>query len=168
MIDEYYNRPEANEEDFEGALASGASGESDGPSSGRWLRTGDIATVDEDGYMEIVDREKDVIKSGGEWISSIELENALTSHDGVSEAAVISVSHDTWQERPVACVVLREDADVTDGDLREFLGEDYPGWWLPDAFVYLDEIPKTSTGKFDKMALGDAYGTVELEYTPGE
>jgi len=169
VVDEYYNRPEANEEDFEGVPASGASGESeDGPSSGRWLKTGDIATVDGDGYMEIVDREKDVIKSGGEWISSIELENALMSHDDVSEAAVISVAHDTWQERPVACVVPRRDADLTDEQLQAFLEADYPGWWLPDAYVYLDEVPKTSTGKFDKMALGDRYGEVELHYTPGE
>jgi fatty-acyl-CoA synthase len=152
VIDEYYNRPEANEEDFEGD----------------WLRTGDIATVDGDGYMEIVDREKDVIKSGGEWISSIELENALMSHDGVSEAAVISVDHETWQERPVACVVPRDGADLTDEELQAFLAEDYPSWWLPDAYVYVREIPKTSTGKFDKMALRDEYGTVELEYTPGE
>jgi fatty-acyl-CoA synthase len=166
VIDEYYNRPEANEEEFEEVPASGES-EARG-SSGNWLKTGDIATMDEHGFLEIVDREKDVIKSGGEWISSIELENALMSHDDVSEAAVISVDHDTWQERPVACVVPREGADLTDEQLQAFPETDYPDWWLPDVYVYLDEIPKTSTGKFDRIALGEAYGEVELRYTPGE
>jgi len=127
-----------------------------------------VLLVDPGNPLEIVEREKDVISSGGEWIPSVELENALMSHEGVSEAAVVSVDHETWQERPLACVVLREGADVTDEDLRAFLAEDYPGWWLPDAFVYVEEIPTTSTGTFDKVAIREAHGSVELEYTPGE
>ena len=140
---EYYERPEANEEDFE-----------DG-----WLKTGDIVTIDSDGYMEIVDRTKDVIKSGGEWISSVELENALMAHDDVAEATVIGVPHERWQERPVAFVVPGTNAD------RENLGEEvldmieaeYPKWWRPDDVVYIDEVPKTATGKFDKKVLREEY-----------
>ena len=140
---EYYERPEANEEDFE-----------DG-----WLKTGDIVTIDSDGYMEIVDRTKDVIKSGGEWISSVELENALMAHNDVAEATVIGVPHERWQERPVAFVVPGANAD------RENLGEEvldmieaeYPKWWRPDDVVYIDEVPKTATGKFDKKVLREEY-----------
>jgi fatty-acyl-CoA synthase len=143
VIDSYHNRPEANAASFT----------DDG-----WLRTGDIATRDEDGYLDIVDREKDVIKSGGEWISSVELENELIAHDAVSEATVIAVPHDKWQERPLACVVLRDGAEATADDLDAHLGESFPDWWLPDEYTFLAEIPKTSTGKFDKKALRDRYG----------
>ncbi|MFC7157176.1 long-chain fatty acid--CoA ligase [Halomarina halobia] len=151
VVDEYYNQPEANEEDFE-----------DG-----WLKTGDVVTVDEDGYIEIVDRAKDVIKSGGEWISSIELENELMKHDSVVEAVVVGVSNDRWQERPLACVVRRSDADVDAEELRDFLGRTYPRWWLPDEVVFVDEVPKTATGKFDKKVVRDRYEDAELRWTPG-
>ncbi|MFB6069644.1 MAG: long-chain fatty acid--CoA ligase [Halanaeroarchaeum sp.] len=149
---EYYNRPEANEEEFE-----------DG-----WLHTGDIATVDEEGYIKIVDRKKDVIKSGGEWISSIELENSLMAHDDVIEAAVIAADHERWQERPVAAVVTKPDADLTADELREFLAEDHPKWWLPDNIVFVDAVPKTATGKFDKKSLRSELDDVDLIWTPGE
>ncbi len=140
---EYFERPEANEEDFE-----------DG-----WLKTGDVVTVDEDGYVKIVDRAKDVIKSGGEWISSVELENALMAHDDVTEATVIGIPHERWQERPVAFVVPREGADdeALQNDLRELVQEDYPDWWVPDDVVYIEEIPKTATGKFSKKDLREQY-----------
>jgi len=91
-----------------------------------------------------------VIKSGGEWISTIELENALMRHDDVVEAAVVGVPDDRWQERPLACVVSRPDATVDAEELRNFLSDQYPRWWLPDEFVFADEVPKTATGKFDK------------------
>lgn len=145
---EYYNRPEANQEDFEG----------------EWLRTGDIVTVDEDGYIEIVDRADDVIKSGGEWISSQELENSIMAHEDVSEAAVIGVPHERWQERPVAMVVTPEGTDhgrLTE-ELKEMLLEDYPKWWIPDGFEFIDEIPKTATGKFSKKDLREEYAGEEL------
>jgi fatty-acyl-CoA synthase len=145
---EYHERPEANKSDFEGS----------------WLRTGDIVTIDEDGYIEIVDRAEDVIKSGGEWISSQELENAIMAHDDVSEAAVIGVDHDRWQERPVAMIVVADDVDrerLTD-ELKSMLLEEYPEWWLPDGFEFIDEIPKTATGKFSKMTLREQYESEEL------
>ncbi|MCM3740480.1 long-chain fatty acid--CoA ligase [Oceanobacillus luteolus] len=120
-----------------------------------WLHTGDVVTIDEEGYVKIVDRTKDLIKSGGEWISSVDLENALMAHPSVFEAAVVSVPHPKWQERPVACVVLK-DADkgrVTKDDLLEFLEPQFAKWWLPDEVIFMEEIPKTSVGKFLKMAL---------------
>jgi fatty-acyl-CoA synthase len=147
ITDGYHNRPAANEESF---TADG------------WLKTGDIATRDEQGYVDIVDRTKDVIKSGGEWISSVELENELMAHDAVSEATVIAVDHEKWQERPMACVVLREGHEVDEADLNEFLGERFPAWWLPDRYEIVDEIPRTSTGKFDKKVLRDRFGDVTL------
>ncbi len=147
VVDSYHNRPEANEESF---TADG------------WLRTGDIATIDELGYVDIVDRTKDVIKSGGEWISSVELENELMAHEAVAEATVIAVDHETWQERPMACVVLREGHEATGEDLNDHLGERFPSWWLPDEFRFVDAIPRTSTGKFDKMRLREEFGDVRL------
>jgi fatty-acyl-CoA synthase len=125
-------------------------------SSDGWLRTGDIATIDPHGYIRLVDRAKDVIKSGGEWISSVELENELMAHPQVSEAAVIGVADARWGERPVACVVLRPEAKPTPDtkvDLRAFLGHRVAKWWLPDDIVFLDHIPKTSVGKFSKKEL---------------
>ncbi|UZG55158.1 long-chain fatty acid--CoA ligase [Rhodococcus opacus] len=113
-----------------------------------WLRTGDVATVHPDAGLQIKDREKDLVKSGGEWISSVDLENALMLHPAVSEAAVIAIPDDTWQERPLAW--LRLDADVTDEELRTFLATTLPRFWLPDRFVRVDEIPKTAMGKIDK------------------
>jgi fatty-acyl-CoA synthase len=145
---EYYRRPEANEEDFED----------------EWLRTGDIVTVDEDGYIEIVDRADDVIKSGGEWISSQELENSIMAHEDVSEAAVIGVPHERWQERPVAMVVTPEGTDHESlrKELKEMLLEEYPKWWLPDGFEFIEEIPKTATGKFSKKDLREEFDGEQL------
>jgi fatty-acyl-CoA synthase len=156
---EYFKRPEANEEEFEEVPASGASGESERrASSGKWLKTGDVVTVDEEGYIKIVDRAKDVIKSGGEWISSVELENAIMAHDDVAEAAVVGVPHDRWQERPVAFVVPGGADEATlEDEIMESLAEDYPKWWLPDAVEYIDEIPKTATGKFSKKDIRERY-----------
>ena len=109
-----------------------------------WLKTGDVATIDPHGYIRLVDRTKDVIKSGGEWISSVELENELMGHPAVAEAAVIGVAHERWQERPLACVVVREGHDVTKEELLEYLTPRVAKWWLPDDVAFVDEIPKTS------------------------
>ncbi|MCX2827957.1 fatty-acid--CoA ligase [Bacillus pseudomycoides] len=118
-----------------------------------WLYTGDVVTVDEEGCVKIVDRAKDVIKSGGEWISSVDLENALMAHEAVFEAAVVAVPHPQWQERPVACVVQKQNSSVTKEELYEFLRPQFAKWWLPDDIVFMEEIPKTSVGKFLKQAL---------------
>ncbi len=118
-----------------------------------WLRTGDVATIDPEGYVRIVDRTKDVIKSGGEWISSVELEGAIMAHPKVLEAAVVGLPHSRWSERPVAYVVARPGDDLTAGELREFLTARVAKWWLPDEVRFLEELPKTSTLKFDKKAL---------------
>ena len=145
---EYFERPDANEEDFE-----------DG-----WLKTGDIVSVDGEGYIKIVDRADDVIKSGGEWISSVELENSIMAHDDVSEAAVVGVPHEKWQERPVAFVVPVEGADeeaVREG-VYEMLADEYPKWWLPDEIVFIDEVPKTATGKFSKKDLREEFADASL------
>jgi fatty-acyl-CoA synthase len=118
-----------------------------------WLRTGDVGTVDSHGYVQITDRAKDVIKSGGEWISSVELENALMAHPDVVEAAVIGVADDKWQERPLACVVRKPGARLDAGTLQAFLGERVARWWVPERWAFIDEVPKTSVGKFDKKVL---------------
>ena len=118
-----------------------------------WLRTGDIAAIDERGYIIISDRAKDVIKSGGEWISSVELENEIMAHPAVQEAAVIAMPHERWGERPLACVVLEEGGELTLDDLREHLTQRVAKWWLPDELAIVDEVPKTSVGKFDKKVL---------------
>jgi fatty-acyl-CoA synthase len=118
-----------------------------------WFRTGDVVTIDPDGCVRITDRSKDLIKSGGEWISSVDLENALMGHPSVKEAAVIAIAHPKWDERPVACVVLKDGAKVTDQDLLQWLEPRFAKYWLPDAFVYLEQIPRTATGKFLKSAL---------------
>jgi fatty-acyl-CoA synthase len=118
-----------------------------------WLRTGDIASIDDRGYIRISDRAKDVIKSGGEWISSVELENHLMAHLDVLEAAVIAMPNERWTERPLACVVLKEGASCTPEELREHLTPLVAKWWLPDEFAFIDEVPKTSVGKFDKKVL---------------
>jgi fatty-acyl-CoA synthase len=120
---------------------------------GGWLRTGDIGSLDRGGYMRITDRSKDVIKSGGEWISSVELECEVMAHPDVVEAAVIAKPDERWAERPLCCVVLREGADVSAEDLREHLRPRVAKWWLPDEFAFIAEIPKTSVGKFDKKVL---------------
>ena len=118
-----------------------------------WLRTGDIASVDSNAFVQITDRSKDVIKSGGEWISSVELENELMSHPDVVEAAVIAKPDERWAERPLCCVVLREGAEVTPAALVEHLSTRVARFWLPDEFAFVEEIPKTSVGKFDKKVL---------------
>lgn len=118
-----------------------------------WLYTGDVVTVDEEGCVKIVDRTKDVIKSGGEWISSVDLENALMAHDAIFEAAVVAIPHPQWQERPVACVVQKKNSTVTKEEIYEFLKPQFAKWWLPDDIVFMEEIPKTSVGKFLKQAL---------------
>ena len=128
-----------------------------------WLRTGDIAAVDEDGFVQITDRAKDVIKSGGEWISSVELENEMMSHPDVVEAAVIAKPDERWAERPLCCVVLREGAQTTAPELVEHLRGRVAKWWLPDEFAFLGEIPKTSVGKFDKKVLRASLSGGELE-----
>ncbi len=140
IADEYYKDERTNE-----AFRDG------------WLHTGDVVTVDEEGIVKIVDRTKDLIKSGGEWISSVDIENALMAHEAVFEAAVIAVPHERWQERPVACVVLKDAAkdQITKDELYEFLKPQFAKWWLPDDIIFMDEIPKTSVGKFLKRALRD-------------
>ncbi len=128
-----------------------------------WLRTGDIASVDERGYVQITDRSKDVIKSGGEWISSVELENEVMAHPDVLEAAVIARPDERWAERPLCCVVLREGATVSVRELHEHLSGRVAKWWIPEEFAFIEEVPKTSVGKFDKKVLRArlAEGTLE-------
>jgi fatty-acyl-CoA synthase len=128
-----------------------------------WLRTGDIAHVDPAGWVSITDRAKDVIKSGGEWISSVELENQLMAHPAVREAAVIAVPDERWSERPLACVVVEEGASVTAEELVEHLRGRVAKWWLPKEFAFVREVPKTSVGKFDKRRLRAALAEGELE-----
>jgi fatty-acyl-CoA synthase len=118
-----------------------------------WLRTGDVATIDPEGFIEVVDRLKDLVKSGGEWISSVALENALVGHPGVREAAVIAVPHPKWGERPIAFVVAREGVTLSEPELRGLLEEKYPKWWIPDEFRFVPTLPKTSTGKISKLTL---------------
>ncbi|OBF81936.1 long-chain fatty acid--CoA ligase [Mycobacterium sp. 852002-51163_SCH5372311] len=122
-----------------------------------WLRTGDVGTVDERGFITLTDRSKDVIKSGGEWISSVELENCLIAHPDVMEAAVVGVPDERWQERPLAVVVLNEGASVAAADLRKFLADKVVRWWLPERWAFADEIPRTSVGKYDKKAIRSRY-----------
>jgi fatty-acyl-CoA synthase len=122
-----------------------------------WFRTGDVGTIDQQGYLSIVDRTKDLIKSGGEWISSMDLENALVAHPDVQEAAVIAVSHPKWLERPLAVVVPREGVETSPERLREFLAGKFAKWQLPDAFVFVDQLPHTSTGKLLKAELRRRY-----------
>jgi fatty-acyl-CoA synthase len=120
-----------------------------------WFRTGDVATIDADGYIQIMDRTKDLVKSGGEWISSVDLENAIMAHPKVAEAAVIAVFHPKWQERPLACVAphVEHRNQVTKAEILEFLAGRVAKWWLPDDVVFIDAVPKTSVGKFNKRAL---------------
>jgi fatty-acyl-CoA synthase len=118
-----------------------------------WLRTGDVAVMSADGQLRITDRAKDVIKSGGEWISSVELENELMAHPAVREAAIIAKPDERWAERPLACVALQDGTGVEPADLAAFLRERVATWWVPDEFAFVEEIPKTSVGKFDKKAL---------------
>jgi fatty-acyl-CoA synthase len=118
-----------------------------------WFRTGDVVTIDAEGYMRIADRTKDLIKSGGEWISSVDLENALMGHPAIREAAVVAVPHPKWDERPVACVVLKEGAGATEDELRVHLAAQFAKFWLPDRVLFLDAIPRTTVGKLNKVKL---------------
>lgn len=122
-----------------------------------WFRTGDIVTMDGEGYVQITDRSKDVIKSGGEWISSVDLENAIMGHPAVKEAAVIALPHTKWDERPLACIVLKDGASLTKAELDGHLLSDFAKWQLPDDIVVIDEVPKTSTGKFQKLTLRNRF-----------
>jgi fatty-acyl-CoA synthase len=123
-----------------------------------WFATGDIARIDEDGFLQITDRAKDVIKSGGEWISSIDLENAATSHAAVAEAAVIGVAHPRWQERPLLLICTHPAAEVSKEEMLAHLEDLVAKWWLPDDVLFVDELPHTATGKLLKTALREKYG----------
>jgi fatty-acyl-CoA synthase len=131
-----------------------------------WLRTGDIASIDSHGFVKITDRSKDVIKSGGEWISSVELEGELMAHPDVEEAAVIARPDERWTERPLACVVLADGASASPAELCEHLSSRVAKWWLPEEFAFIDEVPKTSVGKFDKKVLRQRLADGELETQP--
>ncbi len=141
-------------------------GEDDAYDKDGWFSTGDVVTIDEDGYMQITDRSKDVIKSGGEWISSIELENIAQGNPKVAEAAVISVNHPKWSERPLLIVVKKNDEDVTKEELLDWMKQKIPKkipkWWLPDDVQFIDQIPHTATGKIQKMELRKLFKDYEL------
>jgi fatty-acyl-CoA synthase len=124
-----------------------------------WLRTGDVATMDERGRMRLVDRTKDLIKSGGEWISSVELENELMAHPKVREAAVIGIPDPKWSERPLACVVLEPGQELTKEEVLTYLAGKVAKWQLPDDVEFIDEVPKTSVGKFSKKTLRERFAT---------
>jgi fatty-acyl-CoA synthase len=145
---EYYREPERSAE----AIRDG------------WLHTGDIVTVDEEGYIFIMDRSKDLVKSGGEWISSVDLENTIMAHPAVAEATVIGIPHEKWQERPLACVVLKEayKGKVAKEEILDFLRDKVARWWIPDDVVFLEAIPKTSVGKFNKKQLRQMYAEGKL------
>ena len=143
---EYYNDPRSPESFTE-----------DG-----WLKTGDVVTVDAEGYIRIVDRTKDVVKSGGEWISSVELENEIMGHPQVAEAAVIGITHPKWSERPLACVVVKPGEELTKEEVLEFLDGRVAKWWMPDDVVFIDEVPKTTVGKFSKKTLRDQFADYTL------
>lgn len=125
-----------------------------------WLRTGDVAVVDEDGIIQLVDRTKDLVKSGGEWISSVELEGLIMGHPKVFEACVVGIPDPKWSERPLACVVAKPEFEgkITKDEILDFLRPQVAKWWLPDDVVFIDAVPKTGVGKFDKKVLRSKYG----------
>ena len=127
-----------------------------------WFDTGDIATIDAEGYIAIADRAKDVIKSGGEWISSVDMENAIMALPDVLEAAIIAVNHPKWQERPLACIVVKQGATVTKEQIYDHLAAQFAKWWLPDDVVFIDALPRTSVGKFDKKTLRAQFADYKL------
>jgi fatty-acyl-CoA synthase len=122
-----------------------------------WLRTGDVASIDPLGFIRITDRTKDLIKSGGEWISSVDLENAIMGHPAVQECAVVAVPHPKWAERPLAVIALKPDGRANESDIKGYLAERFVKWMVPDAYVFVDAIPKTTTGKFLKTRLREQY-----------
>lgn len=127
-----------------------------------WLDTGDVATIDSEGYMAIADRSKDLVKSGGEWISSVDLENAIMAIPGVAEAAVIAVAHPKWDERPLACVVKKPGVELTKEQIYEHLLKSFAKWWMPDEILFIETVPKTSVGKFDKKVLREQFKDFQL------
>ncbi|MEU9356516.1 long-chain fatty acid--CoA ligase [Streptomyces sp. NPDC048301] len=152
-----------------GAYFGGADGEAMRPedkfSEDGWLKTGDVGVISDEGYLTLTDRAKDVIKSGGEWISSVELENALMAHPDVAEAAVVAVPDEKWGERPLATVVLKEGATADYAALRTFLGQSVAKWQLPERWTIVPAVPKTSVGKFDKKVIRRQYAEGELDIT---
>ena len=142
VISGYYENEAANEAAFD---------------TEGWFRTGDVAAIDAQGYMHITDRTKDLIKSGGEWISSIDLENAVMAHPGVAEAAAIGLPHPKWSERPLLAVVARPDAGLGKQDILDFLKDRVAKWWLPDDIVFVEELPHTATGKVSKLQLRERF-----------
>ena len=130
-----------------------------------WYHSGDIASVNSEGYIQIGDRVSDMVKSGGEWISSVDLETAIIGHPGVLEAAVIGIPHERWQERPLACVVANADSKgkLHKADVLDFIRDRFASWWLPDDVVFIDEIPKTSVGKMDKKVLREQYKDYQVQ-----
>jgi fatty-acyl-CoA synthase len=151
----YYNDPRGEERGRQESFMDG------------WFRTGDVATIDSEGYIQIMDRTKDLVKSGGEWISSVDLENAIMAHPKVMEAAVIAVPHPKWDERPVAAVApLAQYRDqITKEEILDFLKDRVAKWWLPDDIVFIEAVPKTSVGKFNKRALREQFKDYKL---PGQ
>jgi fatty-acyl-CoA synthase len=143
----YYNEPDA----------------SDSFTDDGWLRTGDVAVSDAKGYLRLVDRTKDLIKSGGEWVSSVDVENEIMAHPKVAEAAVIGVASEKWMERPLACVVPIEGEEISFDELIEFLTPRMAKWWLPSAMEIIDEVPKTSVGKFSKKTLRERFADYTVE-----
>jgi acyl-CoA synthetase (AMP-forming)/AMP-acid ligase II len=131
-----------------------------------WFSTGDVAYIDPDGFVQITDRSKDVIKSGGEWISSIDLENAAVGHPSVQEAAVIGVAHSKWQERPLLIVIKKPNQELTAQELLAFLSERVARWWLPDDVVFVDELPHTATGKLLKTKLRERFQRLQVVNRP--
>jgi len=144
----YFNDPEASKAAFD---------------KEGWFRTGDVVTIDADGWVRIVDRTKDLIKSGGEWISSIDLENAAVGHPDVMEAAAIAVPHPKWQERPVLVVVLKPGAALTRDEMLRYLGDKVAKWSLPDDVVFVAELPHTATGKLLKSKLREQFRSHHLQ-----
>jgi fatty-acyl-CoA synthase len=132
-----------------------------------WLRTGDVGIYDKYGYLRLVDRTKDLVKSGGEWISSVELENEIMAHPKVAEAAVIAIPHERWVERPMACVVVKPGESLTAEEVLEHLTPRVAKWWLPDAVEFIDEVPKTSVGKFSKKTLRDKFAGYKFDNSEG-
>jgi acyl-CoA synthetase (AMP-forming)/AMP-acid ligase II len=142
---------------FEDEAASAAAFDGEG-----WFATGDVATIDPDGFMHLTDRAKDIIRSGGEWISSIDLENAAVGHPDLLEAAAIAIPHPKWGERPLLVAVKRQGASLDSDEVIAFLRDKVASWWLPDEVVFVDELPHTATGKVQKTALRERFKDYRL------